>query len=554
MLNPDRNLADVLVLVAASDEPATRKRDMASAIRRVAKALGGTPEQVPLELKFLRPRLDRIEPESLGVTRQSWNNTRSLLNRALELATEMMPSAQRTPISPDWQALLEPLTLRDRHSLAALFRFLSARDVRLAKVTLADLETFRVAITENRLRAKPESTWDNLVWCWNRLAKKMEGWPQIIIPRENKRIVYIQPWTAFPDSFKADVDDYIEFLSGDVLNEDGPKRPLRPASLADCQYLMRSAASALVAMGRPAEEIRSIADIARLEPMKLILEHILHRGGTEHRTGAFLMARTLKAAAKFRAKVDGAELAKISGIIGRLAPKQGGLTRKNRERLMPFNDPDVVHRFLALPQRMVDEIKKRNRKTVVDAVNAQIAVAIAILQAAPMRISNLVGLDLDRHLMAIGNRVYVVLPAEEVKNEQPLQFELPDDTADLLSWYCVEYRPLLVATPTSALFPSRYGEQKERDHFGTQITRRVQKYLGLPINPHLFRHLAAKIYLDRHPGAYGLICRLLGHKSVATTMAFYSGTETASATRHFQNHIRDLRANSPKTARRRRLT
>ena len=109
MLNPDRNLADVLALVATSDEPATRTRDMASAIRRVAKALGGTPEQVPLELKFLRPRLDRIEPESLGVTRQSWNNTRSLLNRALELATEMMPSAQRTPILPEWQALLEPL-------------------------------------------------------------------------------------------------------------------------------------------------------------------------------------------------------------------------------------------------------------------------------------------------------------------------------------------------------------------------------------------------------------------------------------------------------------
>ena len=54
MLNPDRNLADILALVAASEGPATRKRDMASAIRRVAKALGGTPEQVPLELKFLR--------------------------------------------------------------------------------------------------------------------------------------------------------------------------------------------------------------------------------------------------------------------------------------------------------------------------------------------------------------------------------------------------------------------------------------------------------------------------------------------------------------------
>ncbi len=553
MLNPDQNLADILVLIASSDRPATQKRDMASAVRTVAKALGGTPEQVPLELKVLRPRLDKIDPEGLGISRLRWNNVRALLNRALELATTMMPSVQRTAILDEWQALLEPLKLRDKHSLAALFRFLSVRDVRPATVSLADLETFRVAIIENRLRARPEATWDNLVWTWNRLAKKIDGWPQLSIPRENKRIIYIKPWTDFPDSLKADVDEYINVLSGVTLDEEGPLKPLRPASLQDCEYLLRSAASALVALGRPTEEIRSIADIARLEPMKLILEHILHRGGTKHPTGAFLMARTLKSAARYRVKVDEAELAKINRLVVRLAPKQGGLTQKNRERLMQFNDPELVHRFLDLPRRIFEEVKKRKRKSIVDAVDAQIGVAIAILQAAPMRISNLARLDLHRHLMSIGNRVYVVIPADEVKNEQPLQFELPDDTADLLTWYCVEYRPLMATTTTTALFPSRRGALKERDHLGTQITRRTRKYLGLPINPHLFRHIAAKLYLDNHPGAYGLISRVLGHKSVATTMAFYSGTETASATRDFQNKISVLRASSPKKVRRRRL-
>lgn len=552
MGNPEPNLADLLPLIAESQLPATRKRDMASAVRTIARALGAAPEQVPLDLKLLRPRLDNISAESIGISKSRWNNVRALFGRALELTTPLMPSAQKIPMSPDWQALIAPLPTQYRHCLGAMLRFLSARGVGPSKVTLPDLEAFRIAITENRLRAKPEKTWDHLAWCWNRLAKMVEDWPQVFIPREDKRVIYTQPWADFPANFKADVDAYIKVLSGEFLDEEGPVRPLRPVSLAEREYLLRSAASALVAAGHPIEQVRSIADIARLEPIKLILEQVLNRGEGEHKMGALHMAKMLRAAAKYWVKVDDAGLAKISRIVARLGPQPSGLTPKNRERLMPFNDPEVVQRFLAMPQRMADDIRQRSRKTVVDAVNAQITVAIAILQAVPIRIRNLVSLDLERHLAVHGNRVFVVLPAEEIKNAQPLQLELPGEVADLISWYCVEYRDLLVTTPTSALFPNRNGEPKKRKHLGTQITKRVQKYLGLPVNPHLFRHLAAKLYLDAHPGEYGLIQRLLGHKSVSTTMAAYTGAETISATRHYQNHVEKLRSESAAPKRRRR--
>src|SRR5215471_11169437 len=39
--------------------------------------------------------------------------------------------------------------------------------------------------------------------------------------------------------------------------------------------------------------------------------------------------------------------------------------------------------------------------------------------------------------------------------------------------------------------------------------------------PHQFRHLVAKLYLDRHPDAFETVRRLLGHKSIETTMRFY---------------------------------
>jgi integrase len=61
------------------------------------------------------------------------------------------------------------------------------------------------------------------------------------------------------------------------------------------------------------------------------------------------------------------------------------------------------------------------------------------------------------------------------------------------------------------------------------------------INPHLFRHIAAKLYLDTNPGGYEVVRRVLGQRSINTTTRFYTGLETASAVRHFDRTILGLR-------------
>jgi integrase len=541
MPTPEATLADLLTAVAGTDWPATRKRDCASAIRTAAKALAAEPGDIPLNVKLLRRRLDQVAPESLGVSRLRWNNVRALLNRAIELKAKVMPSAQKGPVSPAWQALAEPLPRASWYRLSALLRFLSVRGVTPTEVTLADLEAFRDAIIENRLRSTPEKTWDGVVWCWNRLVGEVAGWPQVVIPREDKRTVYVLPWVVFPPSLKAEVDAYLKRLAGEVIDEDGPPKAMRPSTLVNRDYQLRSAASALVAAGVATDTICTIGDLARLEPMKLILQQVLNRGDKKHQAGAFNLANALRAAAKYWVKVDEPELAKISRIVAKLSPKSSGLTEKNRRRLMPFNDPDVVQRFLGLPQRLAAQVRGTTHKTVVDAVTAQLAVAIAILQAVPIRIQNLASLDLEEHLVERGNRVYVLIPGEEVKNGRPYQLELPGEVADLIAWYCMDYRDLLVAVPTTALFPGEQGGPKKPSTLGVQITKRLQAYLGLPVNPHLFRHIAAKLYLDRRPGEYALVSRLLNHKSVATTMRAYTGTESVSAALHYQNLVQDLR-------------
>jgi integrase len=50
---------------------------------------------------------------------------------------------------------------------------------------------------------------------------------------------------------------------------------------------------------------------------------------------------------------------------------------------------------------------------------------------------------------------------------------------------------------------------------------------------HQFRHLAAKVYMDRCPGGLETVRRLLGHKSIATTERFYHELDAALSSRRY---------------------
>ena len=127
---------------------------------------------------------------------------------------------------------------------------------------------------------------------------------------------------------------------------------------------------------------------------------------------------------------------------------------------------------------------------------------------------------------------------------QLIDFELPADTADLLAWYVREYRPLLLRAPSTALFPGPAGEPKSAQTLAGQIIKTVFKRTGLTVNAHLFRHIAAKIYLDRNPGDYVTVQRVLGHKSLNTTTSIYTGMEARAAGRHFVDVVRGRQSGS----------
>ena len=64
------------------------------------------------------------------------------------------------------------------------------------------------------------------------------------------------------------------------------------------------------------------------------------------------------------------------------------------------------------------------------------------------------------------------------------------------------------------------------------------------MNPHLMRHIGGKLFLDKNPGLYGTLARVLSN-NLETVMNAYTGTEAKAAGRHFDNVISSLRADHP---------
>ena len=88
------------------------------------------------------------------------------------------------------------------------------------------------------------------------------------------------------------------------------------------------------------------------------------------------------------------------------------------------------------------------------AVTAQLAVAIAILAVAPVRLANLTAIRLGTNLMkpdGPASNYWLVFPDYDVKNRVKLEFPLEQYLTRLIDEYVHDFRPTLVAGPERGL-------------------------------------------------------------------------------------------------------
>jgi hypothetical protein len=240
-------------------------------------------------------------------------------------------------------------------------------------------------------------------------VETVPGWPSIRLSLPDyRRPRQSLPISSFPTSLREEFANYIDYLrGGDLFADEGARKPLAPSTGRQgpgYDYLARMPGGGLCVRHHPAALCRE----------------------WETQAFAYNIAQTLITLARHWVKLDPTSLGELEKFRRCLGPQPKRLTEKNRTLLRTLDDPDVRAKLFLLPERLATWAERAT--PVRGAIAMEIAVAVAILQNAPLRVANLAGLRLDRHLVRPGgprSLWQVDIPPHEVKNDQALTYELP---------------------------------------------------------------------------------------------------------------------------------
>lgn len=563
-------MADVLDRLATSpDIAAGRLVGLRSAVRTFCRALGKNPADVSAEPRAVREALSRLTPGGVGLSRQSFLNLRSLVGKALDAAgIDTIAVRCRTPLAPAWAALLDRVgDFRMRQALARPLQLLSAAGVEPHDIDQATVDALARAIEERQVLRRPRAAHRDFVRHWNRARTSVPGWPQVELRIDDRRNRYLLPPESFLPALRTDIAEWLRSVSTFSLTRRRP--PLRPRTVDGHRLLLWELASAAVRAGVPVttlSSLRALVDATVVEPA---LDWLAGRFGglpVPHLANITRVACTVarhfldQAAAAERAKEE-RNLRELRLFCTNLQPPSNGMTRKNRDLLNRFKDPDLLARFVTLPQQLFTSLAGKQRPTCADARRAAVAVAIEILLHAPIRIQNLHGIRLDTHYKVYGQgpkaRVALEFPATEVKNGVDLSYPLPARTAAMVDLFREQLRPLLAEPRTPFLFPGRGQRPKQATHLSKEIAEVTAAIVGVRVSAHQFRHVCALLYLQRHPGDYETVRRFLGHSRIETTIRYYAGMEGEAAVALWDDTLSEIRQAAVerlRTRRRRRKT
>ncbi|HUW74688.1 MAG TPA: site-specific integrase [Methyloceanibacter sp.] len=542
-----KTLEDVLRLTGDAERNATRRRDMISAVKRLCEMAGTTPAGVLVEAPPLRGLLSRIRPAAHGISAKSYSNLRSLLTAALR-PTGIIDSTGRGEAGrhPIWGPLLQAIADDKRLSngLAAFANWCTIQDISPQAVDDAAVQRFLTWLEGKTLYPKPRDLVRRVPNVWNDASTKVVSWPKNkLTPLSFRAPSKHLNWADLSASFQRDAEAYLALRSNpDLFDErpEAPRRPLAATTLNQQREHLRLAASVLVESGEGVEEIVSLTDLLSPKRFKTVLRYYHDQAKGEPNAFIVCLAQTLIQVAQYHCAATPVEISALKRIAAKLPAVPFDLTSKNKVLLRQLESERLRAKLLFLPEQLMGEVAKSLDTDRMRFVDAQVAVAIDILLAIPLRPQNLTGLNWQHHFSEPnGSRGTLLLhiPARDTKTKrQDITVEVPDDVARRLRWYRRHVLSRLGGDVNGCLFVTERGGKKSQATLTQQIIEGIARHVGIHMTPHQFRHFGATSYLEQHPEDFETARSILGHAYGKTTR-IYAGSSTRRASRAYNDFL-----------------
>jgi hypothetical protein len=245
----------------------TRRRDLRSAVKRVAHLLGNTPAAIPLAMDTIREGLGGVNPIAVGMTPKRFANIRSDFVAAVKASGLLPVNAERkVALSPEWRQLYARLSGRRANlGLSRLGHYASAKGIQPRGINDEIINEFMAAVREGSLHQNPKALHRQVTLIWNEAARDQElGLSPVAVASFRgppKRV----DLSLLPSSFVADRDSYLSWCAvTDPFAIKARPRPLAARTLKLSRDQIHAAAVAKRAQWPPspppkAFEMRSVA-------------------------------------------------------------------------------------------------------------------------------------------------------------------------------------------------------------------------------------------------------------------------------------------------------
>ncbi|GEM_PF-436861 len=541
----------VAAILGDPDLPADLKRHWPCSLRRVAAFLDRPMALVPARWSAIRVPASRLKAARFGVTQKTLANHLGNVRAALA----WMRQEKRVPfrgahLSPEWEALCAKCPrLPHRARLLPLMRFCSARGIAPEAVDERVLDSFLDYRRNTTALAADAAARRSLARYWNDRVRMVPGWPdQLLIEPPSRRAEAFPSWDAYPLGLRYEIEAYLEGLTR-VRKTANRKRwaPAKPTTIRVRRAMLEAALRTATRIGIGMEELTSLSSFLGPAVSRRVLEAYWEASGEEPSVFTVDLAALFVDLARNTNCLPAEKLDELTDMRAELEHhRPRGMTDKNLTAIRTFMQSDAWRALHHLPQLLIEEAREASYSAPTKAaVRAQMAVAIGILNAAPIRCGNLGKIRIGENLIRTGgsqSTYQLVFPNYDVKNGVKLDFPLDAELSALIDEYLTNYRPTLLDHLDNLwLFPGAREGHKLLTTLSLQVASFIEKAIGLRLTVHQFRHLSAAVILKHQPGNYELVRLLLGHRTVEITIRNYIGLETTHAGEVYGDLVRNLR-------------